>query len=142
MPKKQQDPFLEMLTYLGVFFSGLLALVGFLFRTIVDRFSRLPPQPIQPPILPQEPATIHEQITDAIQAANFPDKQQFATAFFDRMMAQPRLAKLNETIQHLMLKMAILFYQEEHFTDPPTPLTSVITGIEAARYADRLSYLP
>jgi hypothetical protein len=56
-------------------------------------------------------------------------------------MEQPRLTKLNPAITNLMLKMAIVFYTEEHFTDPPSPLTDVITGIEAARYADRLELM-
>ena len=138
---KKEDPFVEMLKYLGVFFSGILAIIGLLLHSLVDMFTRLPPTPQQPPILPQDPATIHQQLLNAIKAANFPNKQDFSNAFFDRMMAQPRLAKLNPSIQHVMLKMAILFYAEERFTDPPSPLTDVITGIKAAQYADRLELM-
>lgn len=123
------------------FFSAIAALIGLLIHSIVDFFTRLPPEP--PLVVPSttDPATIHVQITTAIKASNFTNKQDFANAFFERMMEQPRLAKLNPSIQHLMLKMAILFYQEEHFTDPPNPLTGAISGIEAARYADRLELM-
>lgn len=122
-------------------FSALAALVGLLIHSIVDMFNRVPPEP--PPSLPSltDPTTTYDQVTSAIKAANFPNKQDFSDAFYERMMADPRLAKLHPNIRKLMLRMAIVFYQEEHFADPPNPLTDVITGIEAAQYADQLEII-
>ncbi len=141
--KKWGDPAsgIEILWGFLTFFSAIAALCASLIHSIIHCFNQGPPETIPVIPLPDDPTTIHQQVIDAIKATNFPSKQEFALAFFERMMAQPRLKKLNPSIQDIMINLAALFYKVEHFTDPPTPLTDVVTGIEAARYADRLELM-
>src|ERR1700730_15114068 len=106
--KKWGDPASGIEIWWGflTFFSAIAALCGLLIHSIIDLFNRGPPETIPVMPSPADPITIHEEVTEAIKSSNFPTKQEFALALFERMMAQPHLAKLNPSIQDLMINMA------------------------------------
>src|ERR1700722_14490000 len=134
-------------------FAGVAALIGLLFELVTDGVRALlvvpnvtpPKTPLAQPLnQPEEVNSLANSIRMTADQARFPAPDDFAAAFYDRLLGELQQRDLKPPISAIrkrLLKIARAIYDVENLPalkDTP-PLLDIISGeIERARYADHL----